>query len=210
MPVPASEPFVVIGAGGLGLNAVAMLRALEFENINVVDVDPAKRQAALDCGATTVVDGAGEDVTAAIVDAAGGPVLAIVDLVNSSSTAKLAYRALRKGGRLIQVGLYGGEVTVSLPEMALRVLTLRGSYVGSPGDLREVLALAEKGLLQPMPVTTVPHRQASDALMRLRRGNVTGRIVPGGRRGGKGSAGFDLSGRAMVGSNQVGSRAPSG
>ena len=61
--------------------------------------------------------------------------------------------------------------------MALRVLTLRGSYVGSPSDLREVLALAEKGLLRPMPVTTMPQCQASDALMRLRRGDVTGRIV---------------------------------
>ena len=87
---------------------------------------------------------------------------------------------MRKGGRLIQVGLFGGDVTISLPEMALRVLTLRGSYVGSPSDLREVLALAEKGLLQPMPVTTVPQRQASDALMRLRRGDVTGRIVLAG------------------------------
>ena len=182
MPVPASEPFVVIGAGGLGLNAVAMLRALEFEEIVVVDVDPDKREAALACGATSVVDGAAEDVSAAIMDATGGPVLAVVDLVNSSSTAKFAYRALRKGGRLIQVGLYGGDVTVSLPEMALRVLTLRGSYVGSPGDLRDVLALAEKGLLRPMPVTTVPQCQASDALMQLRRGDVTGRIVLTGAR----------------------------
>ena len=178
MPEPSrNEPFVVIGAGGLGLNAIAMLKALEFENIIIVDVNPDKRRVALESGATKVVDGTGEDVSAAIVEAAGGPVPAIVDLVNNSSTARFAYRALRKGGRLVQVGLFGGEVTVSLPEMALRVLTLRGSYVGSPSDLREVLALARKGTLKPMPITTVPQHQASEALMRLHRGDVTGRIV---------------------------------
>ena len=177
MPVPTDEPFVVIGAGGLGLNAIAMLVALGFESIIAVDVSPEKRAAALDVGATKVVDGSTSDVSAAIVDAGGGPVLAILDLVNSSTTSHYAYRALRKGGRLIQVGLFGGEVTVSLPEMALRVLTLRGSYVGSPKELREVLALAQEGRLQPMPVTTMPQHHASEALMRLREGSVTGRVV---------------------------------
>ena len=176
-PLPPDEPLVVIGAGGLGLNAIAILRALEHESIIVVDVSAEKRAAALAAGASQVVDGAADDVSAAIVEAAGGPVLAIVDLVNGSTTAQAAYRALRKGGTLIQVGLFGGEMNISLPEMALRVLTLRGTFVGSPGDLREVLALAQKGSLQPMPVTTVPQSQASEALMSLRDGAVTGRLV---------------------------------
>ena len=78
MPLAPDEPFVLFGAGGLGLNAIAMLRALEHENIIVVDVSAEKRAAASAAGATHVVDGTADDVAAAIIEAAGGPVLAIV------------------------------------------------------------------------------------------------------------------------------------
>jgi alcohol dehydrogenase, propanol-preferring len=75
------------------------------------------------------------------------------------------------------VGLFGGELTVPLPIMAMRALTVQGSYVGNPKELRELVRLAQEGELQALPVTTVPQSQANEALMRLRAGKVTGRIV---------------------------------
>ena len=44
-------------------------------------------------------------------------------------------------------------------------------------SMRELLELAQKGKLAPLPVSTVPQSQANDALMRLRDGKVTGRVV---------------------------------
>ena len=61
--------------------------------------------------------------------------------------------------------------------MAMRALTVQGSYVGNPKELRELVALAQSGKVAPIPVTQVPQNQADDALMRLRAGKVTGRIV---------------------------------
>ena len=145
--------------------------------IVVVDVSAEKRESALAAGASKVVDGSGEGVTQRIVEAAGGPVLSVIDLVNGSTTARFAFDALRKGGRLIQVGLFGGELTVALPLMPIRALTVQGSYVGNPKELREVLLLARDGSLPALPVTTVPLSQANEALMRLRDGKVTGRLV---------------------------------
>ena len=49
-------------------------------------------------------------MTKRIIEAAGGPVLAVIDLVNGTQTARFAFDALRKGGKLIQVGLFGGEL----------------------------------------------------------------------------------------------------
>ena len=177
MPIAADEPIVVIGAGGLGLNAIAVLRALKHRNIMAVDISEEKRRAALDAGATKAVDGSGPDVAKRIMEAAGGPVLGIVDLVNGTATARFAFGALRKGGRLVQVGLFGGELSLPLPLMAIRALTVQGSYVGNPKELRELVKLAQEGRLPPLPVTTVPQSQANDALMRLRDGKVTGRLV---------------------------------
>jgi alcohol dehydrogenase/propanol-preferring alcohol dehydrogenase len=170
---------VLVGAGGLGLNAIAILKALKHQNIISVDVSAEKRDAALKAGAHKTVDGSGDGaaVTKRIIEAAGGPVPAVIDLVNGTATARFAFGALAKGGKLIQVGLFGGELMLPLPIMAIRALTVQGSYVGNPKELRELVKLAQAGDLQALPVATVPQSQANDALMRLRDGKVTGRLV---------------------------------
>jgi alcohol dehydrogenase/propanol-preferring alcohol dehydrogenase len=177
MPLPAEEPIIIVGAGGLGLNAIAVLKALGHRNIIVVDISAQKRASAMEAGATQTVDGAGEGVSARIIAAAGGQVAAVIDLVNGTATARAAFDSLRKGGKLIQVGLFGGELSLPLPLMAMRALTVQGSYVGNPKELRELVALAQAGSLQALPVTEVAQSSANDALMRLRDGNVHGRIV---------------------------------
>ena len=177
MPLPPTEFVVLVGAGGLGLNAIAVLRALGHKRIAVVDIGPEKRANAEAAGATVTIDGSGEDVAARIIEACGGPVRAIIDLVNGTATARFAFDALRKGGRLVQVGLFGGDLTLSLPTMAIRELTIGGSYVGNPRDLRELVSLAQGGKLAALPVMEVPMPEANAALMRLRSGTVTGRLV---------------------------------
>ncbi len=177
MPISPDEAIVLVGAGGLGLNAVAVLKALGHRNIISVDVSAEKLALATKAGATKTVNASLPDVTARIVEAAGGQVLAVIDLVNGTATARFAFDALRKGGKLIQVGLFGGELTVALPIMAIRALTVQGSYVGNPKELRELVALAQAGMLEALPVTEVPQREASDALMRLRDGKVSGRLI---------------------------------
>ena len=170
------EPVVLIGAGGLGLSAIGMLRATGHRRIVSVDVSAAKLDAARAAGATDTVLAEG-DVAAAIVAACGGPAMAVIDLVNGSATARAAFDAMGKGARLVQVGLFRGEITLPLPLMAIRALTIQGSYVGTPADLRAVIALARDGRLAPLPVETTPMDRADEALRRLRDGRVTGRLV---------------------------------
>ena len=177
MPLPPDEPLLLIGAGGLGLSALALLKAMGHRRTIVVDISEEKRAAALAAGAAQVVDGSGEGVAGRIIAAAGGPVGAIIDLVNGTASAAAAFDALRKGGKLVQVGLFGGELRLPLPLMAMRALTIQGSYVGTVKDLRELVKLAQGGALPALPLTEVPMAQANDALMRLRDGRVTGRLV---------------------------------
>ncbi|MBV9747988.1 MAG: alcohol dehydrogenase catalytic domain-containing protein [Acetobacteraceae bacterium] len=177
MPLPPEEPIVVVGAGGLGLSAIAVLKAMGHARIVVVDVSDEKREAAMQAGASHTVDASHDGVTARIIETCGGQVAAVIDLVNGTATARFAFAALRKGGKLVQVGLFGGELTLQLPLMAIRALTVQGSYVGSPVELRELVTLAQGGKLAPIPVTQVPQHEANAALMRLRDGKVTGRMV---------------------------------
>lgn len=179
MPLKPTQPIVLVGAGGLGLNAIAILKALKHQNIISVDISAEKREAAMKAGATKTVDGSGDGatVTKRIIEAAGGMVPAVIDLVNGTATARFAFGALDKGGKLIQVGLFGGELMLALPIMAMRALTVQGSYVGNPKELRELVKLAQDGDLEALPVATIPQSQANEALNRLRDGKVTGRLV---------------------------------
>jgi len=177
MPMPADRPIVIVGAGGLGLNAVEILKALGHKRICVVDVSEEKLEGARQAGATDTVLAGSEDTTARIIAACGGPVDAVIDLVNGTMTARFAFDALVKGGQLIQVGLFGGELNLPLPLMATKALTIRGSYVGNPQDLREVVGLAQQGKLAPLPVSTEPVTEVNNVLNRLKDGKVRGRVV---------------------------------
>jgi len=177
MPMAPDEPIVLVGAGGLGLNAIAVLKAKGHRRILVVDVAQAKLDAARKEGATDTVLADGPDTARKIIAAAGGQVGAIVDLVNGTDTSRFCFDALRKGGKLIQVGLFGGEMNIPLPLVPIRALTIQGSYVGNVKELRELVAIAQSGKLPAIPITNMPLNQADAALNRLKDGKVVGRIV---------------------------------
>ncbi len=179
MPLDPDDTIVVIGAGGLGLNAISLLRALGHERICAVDMGAEKLDAALAQGASLVVlaDGDCASTVGKISDACGGRVLSIIDTVNASATAEFAFDALSKGGKLIQVGLFGGELKLPLPLMPAKAATLQGSYVGGLGELRDVVELAKRGLMPDIPVTSCALDDVNGALRDLRDGKVIGRIV---------------------------------
>lgn len=177
LPLPPDDPVVLIGAGGLGLSAIAMLKALGHRRIISVDIGADQRQAALDNGASAAVDGKVANLTQAIVEVAGGQVKAVIDFVNIDSTARSGFDALAKGGKFVAVGVGGGMITLSLSGMVFRGLSVAGSLTGSPQDLRDVMALANTGKLAPLPVTRLPSGEANAALLRLELGTVTGRLV---------------------------------
>ena len=177
MPLNPDEAVLLIGAGGLGLAAIAMLRALGHRRIISLDISADKRRAASKAGATETVDGTGDEVVARIQDAAGGPVLAAIDFVNTSETARIGFDALAKGGRLVLVGVAGGEIILSLATMIFRAQSVLGSNTGTVADLHAVVELAQSGKLAATPVQEFPKDAANDVLTRLQDGQVTGRAV---------------------------------
>jgi D-arabinose 1-dehydrogenase-like Zn-dependent alcohol dehydrogenase len=176
-PIPADEWVVVIGAGGLGLSAISILRAMGYQQIVAVDIDSAKLDAARDAGAAATVQGGEKDAAEKIKRIAGGPLYGAVDLVGGSDTATLALAVLRKGGRLILVGLYGGEIPLSLVATIQSALMIQGSHLGSVDELKQVVLLARDGKLQPIPIQKRPLSGVSRTLDELKAGAVVGRVV---------------------------------
>ncbi len=148
--------------------------------LDIGDMKPAeaaKRTAALKAGALAAIDGAAPDALKQVIAAAPKGVWAVIDFVGASSTAKLAVDSLTKGGKLVVVGLFGGDITLPLPFIPMRAMTIQGSYVGSLAEAKELLALVKRTPLPPIPITTHPLETADATLQALRAGRVVGRAV---------------------------------
>ncbi len=171
------EPLVILGAGGLGLMCLNLLKAMRGRGAIVVDTDAGKREAAMAAGALAAVDGGAADAAAQVKKAAGGGVWAAIDFVGATSTARLAVDTLTKGGKVIVVGLFGGDITLPLPFLPLRAMTIQGSYVGSLAEMRELLDLVHRAHVPSIPITTRPLDAADATLQELRAGKLVGRAV---------------------------------
>ncbi len=152
----------LFGYGGLGQLAlqIACCRGLR---VAVSDVSPKKMEAARAAGAEPVAKGSAD---AAIVFTA------------APSAIPEAFRAIKRTGTLILVGLSTSYYELPLVDTVLRGITVKGSYLGLREDLNEVFQLARIGMVRP----SVEVHSLSDApavLERLRRGDVSGRAVIG-------------------------------
>lgn len=177
VPTLKREPTMIIGAGGLGLMCLALHQKMDGHSAIVVDIDPAKRAAAKKAGAVAVVDPKASDAVDQIKKLTNGGAWAVIDLVGSSQSARLGYDSLVKGGKYIIVGLYGGDLTVPLPPIPMRALTIQGSYVGSVPEMEELMELVRRKGLPDVPVSTRPLKDVNAVHDELRAGKVVGRVV---------------------------------
>ena len=172
-----TEPVVVIGAGGLGLICISIIKAMKGKGAIVVDIDPVKREAAKRQGALATIDPNAPDALAQVQNAAKGPVWAAIDFVGTTQTARLGVDSLVKGGKLIVVGLFGGDITLSLPFFPIRAMTVQGSYTGSLKELNELIKLVRKAQLPLVPTRTTVLDSAQRVISDIKAGKVIGRTV---------------------------------
>jgi D-arabinose 1-dehydrogenase-like Zn-dependent alcohol dehydrogenase len=176
-PIPRREWVAVTGCGGLGLSAIGMLRALGHEKIVAVDLDDTKLTAAATAGAKASLNVRQADAQQKLKDIGDGALYGAVDFVGSAASAQLALGTLRKGGKLILVGLFGGEIPLSVGATILRAITVQGSHLGSVGELKAVVALARAGKIKPIPIEQRPLSEVSRTLDELKAGAIIGRVV---------------------------------
>jgi D-arabinose 1-dehydrogenase-like Zn-dependent alcohol dehydrogenase len=170
------DKLLIIGAGGVGISAVRLAQTVTGQAAIVADIDPAKRTAALENGAAEAIDPSVPGAAKDFVRATGGATAAI-DFVGAESTVRFGTSALRKGGRLIVVGLFGGALQMPIPLFPLLEMTIQGSKVGSLAELTELIALGQAGLFGAIPYTTRPLAEAAQTLADLKDGKIVGRVV---------------------------------
>lgn len=170
------DAVVLIGAGGVGLMALQIALALGVEPI-VMDISDAKLETAKALGAKAVFNASDRASVKKIKSLTEGGAYAVIDFVGAEASVTAGMACLRKGGRIIIVGLYGGALQVPLPFIPMNARTIQGSYVGSLQEMGELMALVREGKIAPINIEERPLAEATAALADLKAGRVNGRIV---------------------------------
>lgn len=141
-----TERVAVFGIGGLGHLAVQYAR-LVGATVIAVDVEEGKLELSRRLGAHHCVNARNVKPVEAIRDLGGADVAVV--LAPSNEVFGQAFRALRRGGRMVCIALPGrGEFTIPVFDTVMHGLTVTGSVVGTRNDLREVFELHAQGQTQ--------------------------------------------------------------
>jgi 2-desacetyl-2-hydroxyethyl bacteriochlorophyllide A dehydrogenase len=158
----AGERVLVTGLGALGLHCVALARAVGAAWIAAVTRHPRVAQRARARGADVVC-------SSPLSLAANGEYDLAVDFSGDPNLIEEAIGMLRPGGRVVLVGISEKPLStthVPISTLVRQGIAIIGSYGAHPGDLSEVLALAEGGRINLE--NSVTHRFAlPDAYLAL-------------------------------------------
>ena len=169
---------VIVGTGGLGLMAIQLAKAVTGARIIAMDIDDKKLEVAKKEGADIIVNSKKEDPVKAIMELTGKlGADAVIDFVNATKTVETDIQFLRRRAKLLLVGLFGGELKLSLVTMPTRAYKIIGSYTGSLEDLVELVSLAKRGVIKQVVSKRFKLDQAGEALQMLKDGKIVGRGV---------------------------------
>jgi S-(hydroxymethyl)glutathione dehydrogenase/alcohol dehydrogenase len=184
--VEPGSSVAVFGCGGVGLNVVQGAAIAGAARIIAIDTLQAKLDMATQFGATdTILAKPGEDAAKQLKKMTGGGPDYAFECVGLGALAETAYRAIRRGGKAIVVGVAKPADSVSLKPMTLvfEEKSLQGSYFGScvPRiDFPRMLQLYMAGRLKLDELITHRYRieEAPQAFADLESGrNARGVIV---------------------------------
>lgn len=176
--VVQEEWVTVVGAGGVGLSAVMIARALDARVV-AVDRNPEALAAASALGAEHTLRADGTEIPAAVADLTGGGSHVAVDAVGSEQTCTDSILSLRRRGRHVQVGLLppvDGHPRVPMARVIGWELDLLGSHGMPAVDYPDMMTLIEQGSLQPQRLIerTIGLDEAAAMLPRFDRTPVAG------------------------------------
>lgn len=176
------ESVVVIGCGGVGLNAVQGARLAHAHPIVAVDPDASARELATRLGASHVSDTSDAEEFVSRLTGGNGVDVVIVAAGNSAAL-ELGFRLASLGGRILMVGVPGKEEQSSFNSWHLH---MRKTVTGSSGggitphrDILSYLRLYKEGAinLEDLVVDVVDLSDINSAIQRFASGRSSGRFI---------------------------------
>ena len=170
----AGDWVAIYGIGGLGHLAVQYAKAMGYKVV-AVDTFNEKLQLAIELGADLTVNPLERDSAEWIHNQVGGVQASICTAVSKPAFGE-AYRAVKRGGKCVAVGLPPEMMEVPIFDTVLNGVSIVGSIVGTRKDLQEALEFAAEGRVKTI-IETASLEEINRIFDDLEQGKINGRIV---------------------------------
>ncbi|MFF7452439.1 MULTISPECIES: alcohol dehydrogenase catalytic domain-containing protein [unclassified Streptomyces] len=183
--VRPGDTVAVVGAGPVGLAAIATARLYSPERIVAVDLDASRLDAARRLGADAVADAgeAPEQLIADLTDGLGADV--VIEAVGVPEAFEMCTRMVRPGGHVANVGVHGKPATLHLEDLWIKNVTITTGLVDTSSTPTLLRMVAADRLPTSSLVThTFPLEHMEEAYDVFARAADTGalKVVLGGQR----------------------------
>ena len=169
---------LIIGLGGLGIHAVQLALAMGALTIGA-DVNEKAIELARSFNVERTTNPRKEDSAAKVRDLTGGKgVDLIIDGVGRKESVDWSLGCLKKGGHYYSLGYDPVDpVCFRMLDVHNNEWTIHGIKATTRQELREVISIVERGLIQPYVSKTLPLEKANEGLAAIRNGQSLGRTV---------------------------------
>lgn len=182
--VGRGETVAIIGAGGVGLNAVSSAVIAGASAIVVIDLSDAKLELARDFGATHSINSNRDDPVQELWNALPQGADYVFEFVGSQRVVQQGLQMLSYGGGMYMVGIGGKDISVQVDALTFmrNRNRLESVYMGSANlkiDIPYFAGLASRGLLRlgELVSETVTLGEINEGYERLKGGSVARVVV---------------------------------
>ncbi|MFN4999423.1 MAG: zinc-binding dehydrogenase, partial [Betaproteobacteria bacterium] len=129
----------VVGGGAIGMFSALLLKHFGVLELDVIEVNPLRRQALARETQCRVMDPAAERCGENHYEL-------VVDCVGSAITRSTAFQAIRPGGVIMHVGLQEWASEIDMRKLTLAEITLLGTYTYTTFDLQNTVRYLDRGV----------------------------------------------------------------
>ena len=160
----AGEDILILGAGGSVGSAGLQIAKLVGARIFATASTNEKLARARESGADVTINYTNVNFSEVILERTKGRGVDVVLEHVGAATWEQSISSLAKNGRLVSCGVTTGNMgKINIRKMYQKQLTLMGSALGTPTELRTLVRLAEQRRLIPIIDRTLPLDQAAEA-----------------------------------------------
>ncbi len=172
------ETIMVTGAnGGVGSLNVQIASKVFGAKVIAIVGDLALENKMKELGATHVLSYRSENLSEEILEANGGPIDSVLDVVGDALFAT-SLQVLKKGGKFCTSGSAGGQKTeLDFRTMYLKHITMYGSVLGTRADFQKMLKAISEEKIKPVIDCTFPLEEAREAQTYFKNSGKLGKIV---------------------------------
>jgi S-(hydroxymethyl)glutathione dehydrogenase / alcohol dehydrogenase len=182
--VSAGDTVVILGAGGVGLNAISGARIAGASRIIVIDIQTKRLDAARRFGATDIIDSTKSEPVEAVHNLLPEGADHVFDFVGLKSVAEQGLAILGIGGGLYLVGVARRDVEIGLNIVNAidRQKRIQGVIFGSTNAKRDIPMYAKLYLqgrlnLDDLVSKRISLREVNDGYAALKDGSLTRVVV---------------------------------